>query len=188
LIGGGDDRAFLWKFDPDNRSSLVKKLELSGHTDSVTSVGFNFNGSLLLTGSYDGTVRIWDVETGSVMQILDGPEDVEWAYWHNKGNAIIAGSKDGTVWMWLAHNGQCMQVFAGHEGWVSCGSFSVCGKFVCTAGEDGTVRVWLPKTGACKHVFDGVNGHKSSVTCLAVGEDMILTGMFIYFLHYCQID
>lgn len=76
-------------------------------------MGFNFNGSLALTGSYDGMVRIWDVQNGSLLQVLEGPDDVEWAQWHSKGNAIIAGSKDGTVWMWLAHNGQCMQVFAG---------------------------------------------------------------------------
>lgn len=109
MKGGGDDKAFLWRYGADSESSL----ELIGHTDTVTSVGFNFNGTLLLTGSYDGNVRIWDVETGTLVQTLDGPEDVEWASWHNKGNAVLAGSKDGTIWMWLSHNGQCMQVFAG---------------------------------------------------------------------------
>lgn len=53
-----------------------------------------------------------------------GPEDVEWAHWHNKGNAVIAGSRDGTVWMWLTHNGQCVHVFAGHDGAVTCGIFT----------------------------------------------------------------
>lgn len=64
----------------------------------------------------------------------------------------------------------------GHDGLVSCGSFSHCGKFVCTAGEDGSVRIWLPKTGACKHVFDGHDSHQGPITCLSVADDMILTG------------
>lgn len=79
----------------------------------MTSVGFNFDGTLALTGSYDGTVRIWSASTGALLQVLEGPEDVEWAEFHSKGNAVLAGSKDGTVWMWMAHNGQCVQVFAG---------------------------------------------------------------------------
>ncbi len=85
---------------------------MKGHTDTVTSVGFNFNGNLVLTGSYDGTVRVWDL-TGKEIIALDGPEDIEWATWHTKGNAVLAGSKDGTVWLWLTHTGQCIQVFAG---------------------------------------------------------------------------
>ena len=69
---------------------------ISGHRDSVVAIGFNYDGTLLLTGAYDGTVRIWKVETGELFIILEGPEDVEWAEWHSKGNAVIAGSKDGT--------------------------------------------------------------------------------------------
>jgi WD40 repeat protein len=36
-------------------------VELTGHTDTVASVGFNFDGTLALTGSYDGTVKVWKV-------------------------------------------------------------------------------------------------------------------------------
>lgn len=115
--GGVDDKVFLWfvpvinvngERDPDYHS-----VELVGHSDTVTSVGFNFNGQQLLSGSYDGSVIIWSVETKEMILKLEGPEDIEWACWHGRGNAVLAGSKDGTVWMWLSHNGQCMQVFTG---------------------------------------------------------------------------
>ena len=141
--GGGDDKAYIWKYakhvdgvidavassgsamDVEGDATLtngnaqqgagqvVSSIELAGHTDTVTTVGFNFNGSLALTGAYDGLVKIWKVTTGELIQTLEGPEDVEWAKWHSKGNAVIAGSRDGTVWMWLTHNGQCVHVFAG---------------------------------------------------------------------------
>jgi ribosome assembly protein SQT1 len=112
--GGCDDRAYLWRFSKsENPTEEQWCFPLLGHSDTVTAISFNFNGKLLLTGSYDGTVRIWDVQTKQQIQILEGPEDIEWASWHPKGNAVIAGSKDGTVWLWLTHNGQCIQVFAG---------------------------------------------------------------------------
>lgn len=115
--GGLDDKVFLWFVTTVNikgdRDPDFHAVELNGHTDTVTSVGFNFNGQQLLSGSYDGSVIIWSVESKEMLLKLEGPEDIEWACWHGRGNAVLAGSKDGTVWMWLSHNGQCMQVFTG---------------------------------------------------------------------------
>lgn len=71
---------------------------MSGHTDTVSSVGFNYDGTLALTGSYDGTIRVWSVETGECKITLEGPEDIEFAEWHSKGNAILAGSRDGMLY------------------------------------------------------------------------------------------
>ena len=184
ISGGGDDKAFIWQFpvssdlvESNEQVGVSNCIALEGHTDTVTSVGFNFDATLALTASYDGTVRIWNVDTGELIHILDGPEEIEWACWHSKGNAVIAGSRDGTIWMWLAHNGQCLQVFAGHEGCVSAGDFTIDGKYIVTGGEDGSVRVWAPKTGQCKHIFEGA--HESLVTCLATSKkdpDVILSG------------
>lgn len=184
VSGGGDDRAFLWTYDISvsdvpTEARVLSCVELSGHTDTVTAVGFNFDGTAILTAAYDGTIRTWDSGTGTLRLVLDGPEDVEWAQWHSKGNAIVAGSKDGTIWMWLAHDGQCVQVFAGHEGGVSTGCFGSDGKLVCSGGDDGSVRVWAPKTGACKYVFDEKQGHDGLVTCMTscqADADLLLTG------------
>lgn len=120
LTGGVDDKAYLWEVprhlsSESAESTEIRCTEFLGHTDTVTSVGFNFNGNQFLTGSYDGTVRIYNVETKELVITLEGPEDIEWAKWHSRGNAVIAGSKDGTVWLWLSHNGQCMQVFTGTQ-------------------------------------------------------------------------
>lgn len=134
VSGGGDDRAFMWRYDasasqpdiistdidgndvtetdspPPASRNVIWSQELGGHTDTVTTVSFNFDGTLLLTGGYDGKVNIWTVATGELLFALEGPEDVEFACWHSKGNAVLAGSKDGTIWMWLAQTGQCVQV------------------------------------------------------------------------------
>lgn len=207
--GGGDDVAYLWKFAkraediippteetdieglppavPRVAGEIVSSIKLVGHTDTVTAVGFNFNGTLALTGGYDGAVRIWQVATGELLHTLEGPEDVEWAQWHSKGNAVIAGSRDGTIWMWLTHNGQCVHVFAGHDGGVTAGTFTKDGKMICTGGEDGTVRQWMPKTGQCRHVYAQGDAHEADVTCIASGgtdADFILTGKFSYIASF----
>lgn len=187
ITGGGDDNGYLWRYCPINPSDtidgskpngIVSVFELAGHTDTVSCVGFNFDGTFALTGSFDGTCRIWNVSTGEQHIVLEGPEDIEWAEWHPKGNAVVAGSSDGTVWLWLTDTGQCVMVFAGHDGKVACGMFSKDGKHVVTGGDDGTVRIWNPKTGVCKHVFEGHFAHEGAVTCMSgsVDGDSILTG------------
>ena len=60
LSGGGDDNAYLWFPDDNNKS-----IKLQSHTDTVSSVAFNNDGKLAATGSMDATVKIWSVEEPS---------------------------------------------------------------------------------------------------------------------------
>ena len=50
---------------------------LSGHADGVTSVGFSADGSKVVTGSDDFTVKIWNADSGEVIQTLSGEIDKE---------------------------------------------------------------------------------------------------------------
>lgn len=179
MTGGGDDRGFLWQISGE--AAVVSSVELKGHTDTVSNVGFSADGTLAATAGFDGKIKIWSAATGEEKMCLEGPEDIEWMTWHGKGNVILAGSLDSTVWMWFATTGECMRVFAGHEGRVNCGAFTCDGKAILTGGEDGSLRVWGPKNGECRHVFRGHGFHEGAVTCLAAYHDqehprLVLTG------------
>ncbi|KAE9388448.1 WD40 repeat-like protein [Gymnopus androsaceus JB14] len=72
---------------------------LQGHDDPVTSVAFSHDGTRIVSGSGDKTVRIWDATTGAQMgDPLQGHDD--WvssvAFSHN-GARIVSGSQDKTV-------------------------------------------------------------------------------------------
>ncbi len=79
LTGAGDDRAQLWRYSVEGTApgelgvGIDRCTPLLGHTDSVTSVGFNFDGTLALTGALDGAVKVWNVADGSLLQTLEGP-------------------------------------------------------------------------------------------------------------------
>jgi angio-associated migratory cell protein len=97
--------------------------QLASHEDTVAAVAFEPSGAVVATGGMDGSVRLWEVATGSLRGTLDGPtEAVEFLRWHPKGSILLAGCEDMTTWMFNAEKQQCMQVFAGHTGPVAAGA------------------------------------------------------------------
>lgn len=119
ISGGEDDMGHIWRTDTGETVA-----QLAGHTDSVTSVGFSFDGEMVATGGMDGLVRVWRRVKGSTDYLswefllqLEGPDEVnvslfitdagfgadpttQWLDWHPKGNLLLCGGADGTVWIW----------------------------------------------------------------------------------------
>eukprot|EP01133_Synstelium_polycarpum_P004273 gene4273-4988_t len=186
VTGGGDDLAYLW-----DRGTGEKVFELRGHTDSVSSARFNFDGTLVATGGMDGIVRVWTVETGVLHVALEGPsEAIEWLEWHPKGNILVAGSADCCAYMWSTLKGDILATFIGHSGPVSCGAFTPDGKRVVTGSEDGTVKVWSPKDSVCQGTISGHNFHTDTITSIAVRGDnaMVITGGMDHFACLSNIN
>lgn len=145
--GGEDDLGYIW--DYNTGEEIVK---LTGHTDSVSSIGFSSDGEMLATGGMDGKVRVWkrvgkeDWKKWTFLTELQGPDEVVWIRWHPKGPVLLAGSNDSTVWLWQLPSGNTMQVFAGHTGPVQSGSFTPDGKRIITGDGDGTLIFWDPRS------------------------------------------
>ena len=79
---------------------------LSAHSGRVWSVAFNHDGSVLASGSDDGTVRLWEVESGSEIRSLSGHSDyVNSVAFNHDGSVLASGSDDGTVRLWDSDRG-----------------------------------------------------------------------------------
>lgn len=164
--GACDDKAVLWQADAG------QAVELAGHSDTVGCVAFSGSGSMLATGSVDGTVGIWQTADSAKLHVLEGPGDeIEWLAWHPRGDVVMAGSADYTAWLWNAATAVCMQVLSGHSGPITCGGFTPDGKAVYTGSMDGSLRLWDPKTGSCTSTVSGYPFHEQGIVCAALSAD-----------------
>ena len=80
----------------------------SGHTDQVKSLVFSSDGTLLVSGSFDKTVKLWDVQTGGVVRTFSGHRNEVLSVSISTGSTMIAsGSGDGTINLWGIQTGDC---------------------------------------------------------------------------------
>jgi len=85
------------------------KLSLSGHSDTISFVAFNAQGTQIVTGSWDKTARIWNTQTGTPGQIMQGhKERIISAIFNQDSTKLITGSVDKTAKIWDTSNGQCL--------------------------------------------------------------------------------
>jgi WD40 repeat protein len=89
---------------------------LEGHVGMVYSVGFSSDGSRIVSGSGDKTVRIWDAVSGAALHTLQGHTDwVRSVAFSSDGSRIVSGSDDRTVRIWDAVSGAVLHILGGYD-------------------------------------------------------------------------
>jgi WD40 repeat protein len=74
---------------------------LNGHRNSVTTLAFSPDGRWLASGSWDKTIKIWDVDAGREVQALAGhTHHIYSVAFDPRGRWLASGSEDGTIRMW----------------------------------------------------------------------------------------
>ena len=97
---------------------------LSGHVECVKSVTFSSDGKLLVSGSFDKIVKLWDVQTGGIVKDFSGHEDSVTSVSISADSAMIAsGSLDMTIYLWDISTGRCLHVIQNYD-WVHQVGFS----------------------------------------------------------------
>lgn len=129
----------------------------------IESYAFSSDGKHVLTGAYDNTVRLWDVEMGRCLRILEGHTDcVMSVAWSADGRRALSGG-DKTVWVWDVEMGRCLRVLEGHSGRVVSVALSTDQRRALSGSWDGTMRLWDVDTGECLLVLESNRGHFWSV-------------------------
>ena len=141
------------------------KAILQGHKNGVYSVALSADLRLAVSGSWDNTIRIWDMQSWDCLKILQGHTDrVRSIAINCDGRIVVSGSEDNSVRIWDIETGKCLKVMDGHKGHVNTVDLTHNGKFVASGGWfDKTIRIWDVQSGECLKVLRGHEGHVHAV-------------------------
>ena len=139
---------------------------------TVFSVAFSPDGTHIVSGSGDGTIRVWDARSGDdVAGPFKGHKGaVTSVAFSPDGTCIVSGSGDRTIRVWDARSGDVVaDPFEGHKGAVTSIAFSPDGTRIVSSSVDDTIRVWDARSGDV--VAGPFEGHKSHVMSAAFSSD-----------------
>jgi WD40 repeat protein len=155
--------------------TLIAKQEdaFAKQEDAIMAVAFSPDSKHILTGSGDGTARLWDIE-GNLIKIFIGHSGyVNSVAFSPDGHSILTGSSDRSARLWDV-NGKVIMDFKGHSMAVNSIAFSPDGKKILSGSKDRTARLWDLNG----NLLQEFKGHSSAIMAVAFSPDgqHILTG------------
>jgi WD40 repeat protein/transcriptional regulator with XRE-family HTH domain len=159
--GGRRGEVRVWR-----QAGQILHLVWQAHTDIVITLAFSPDERRLASGSFDGSVKLWDVASRALL----------WSGWHTKGTNCLAFSPDGgllasggheaTVRLWDAKLGTPLEEVP-HPGPVLSLAWSPDGRLFASGGFDGQIRVWERQHSGPTTCVQTLSGHSDWVRGLA---------------------
>lgn len=168
VSAGGNTEDFDIRIWDVTTGSLLNVLK--GHTGIVWQVTFSPDGRLLVSGSGDGTARIWDMETGEQIKTLEFPGEVSSLAFSPDGQTLAVGGTDGfpnaAIWTFSVSDWQ--QQLKLLEFWnIPSILFSPDGTRIAGGGTSRNARIWQASNGA----EEAVLYHSHQVATLVLSPD-----------------
>ena len=157
-----------------------------GHSDIVRSVAFSPDGQYIVSGGWDKTLKLWDVETGREFRTFVGHIDQVFSVsFSPDGRYILSGSLDNTMKIWDVKTGKELRKFGNPKpielpiSFVNFGksnflavAFSPDGKQIISGGGGYILKLWDVATGRELRTYDGrIPLFSNSVTSVAFSPD-----------------
>lgn len=118
---------------------------------------------ILITGSYDRTARVWNLETGAQIHCLEGHASAIRSLQFDEVK-LVTGSMDRSIRIWNWRMGTCLRVLEGHTEGVVCVNFD--DDVLASGSVDTTIKIWDFRNGG-KFTL---RGHTDWVNCVQLWD------------------
>jgi guanine nucleotide-binding protein subunit beta-2-like 1 protein len=176
----------VWTLVREEENYGYARRALKGHNHFVSDIAISSDGQFALSGSWDATLRLWEIATGKCTRRFVGhTKDVLSVAFSSDNRQIVSASRDRTVKLWNTL-GECKFTIIedAHTEWVSCVRFPPVAPapgstgVIVSAGWDKLVKVWNLSNCRLKNNLAGHTGYLNTVTvspdgslCASGGKD-----------------
>jgi len=112
------------------------------HKGIVSVLAFGSDGDLVVSGSEDQSVAVWDAHTGALKRWLPTGSPVQSLCLDGTEQLLACGLKNGRILLWSIRTGKLVCQFVGHSMQVNSLSFVPGTRLLLSGSADGTVKVW----------------------------------------------
>ena len=171
-----DWKVTLWDTNTPGQPLQV----IDAHENAAQAVAFaqSEQGPLLVSGSADKTVKLWNLDTFDRMRTYRGHRDFvsAVAFAPDAKKRFASASLDGNIRIWSTRSNRLMQRLYGHRARVTALAFSPDGELLASSAADGQLRVWNVARGRTVKTIVGHSGGLSSAAFAPDGERIASAG------------
>ena len=162
-----DGKIKIWRNNPDGTQKLTRTLP--GHEDTVSQIKYSPDGKFIASASWDTTIKLWDVESGNLINTLQGHKSgINSIAFSNDGQTLISGSEDKTIKLWsLEDKPKLTKTLKGHTDSIKTVIVSSDSKLIASAGYDNKIMLWT----ISGELLQTIDAHNLAITSLAFTPD-----------------
>ncbi|EEB20232.1 conserved hypothetical protein [Pediculus humanus corporis] len=127
----------IWSLIRDDEKYVVN------HSDEISCFVITMDSTMVITGSKDQSLKVWQLAGGKLTQVLMGHTDhVTCVAVSMNKSQVISGSKDSNLIVWDIITGADLFTLTGHLGFITCVQLSADGTLAISGSEDKCIIVW----------------------------------------------
>ena len=158
-------------------------LAWQAHTAAVQALAFSPDEQVLATGSWDGTVKLWNLESGALLWMGRHTSSIQRLAFTPDGHTLASGGDDTTIRIWEVSTGTPLQTLSGQSSPVYALAWSPDGSRLAGGSSDGTLSLW--EVQGRQAAYPGtatrtLTGHRGPVWSVAFSPDgrSLVSGSF----------